>query len=168
MRTISTRRSVSTRRDGNSCAVRGGGGETAVVVRRRWCGRGGGVAEAVGIAGGGQSQCKSATLEAAGSSTRSGAGCAVTRPLSLGVPARRALTRPSPPPSPPLPRGCLVNDHAGAPPASCLSSQSSARPGRRARRSRGPPPCLPPAPAAIRVGVGVRVGVGASVRARVS
>ena len=36
MRTMSTRRSVSTRRDGNSCAVRGGGGERAAVVRGRW------------------------------------------------------------------------------------------------------------------------------------
>jgi hypothetical protein len=34
MRTMSTRRSVSTRRDGNSCAVRGGGGERAASGRR--------------------------------------------------------------------------------------------------------------------------------------
>eukprot|EP00964_Phaeocystis_antarctica_P049753 scaffold28819_cov31-Phaeocystis_antarctica.AAC.2 len=134
--------------------------------------RGGGVSEAVDIVSGGQSQCKSEMLGAAGSSTRGNGGARSDLASFRGSaePPKSGQAHPDETQPPPLPGGCLVSDHAGAPPASCLSSRSSARRGQRARRSRVPPPCPRPAPAAIRVRVGVRVRVGAgvSVRARVS
>ena len=98
MRTMSTRRSVSTRRDGNSCAVRGAGGERAAVVTRRWISWWWSKAGRIGGFGGGWLE-HPRPWQGAQWAGRFPSGCLAAD----GVPGRPSATKPpdeTPPPRP--------------------------------------------------------------------